>query len=83
LDCLLNPAPTQLGTINVVTKYTALHHDFQELLNITISFLIQTGAADFCLLQKVQTGSGTHTASYSKGKGGSCPRGRAVALYAD
>jgi hypothetical protein len=81
---LLNPAPTQLGTITVVTKYTALHHDFQELLSITISFLIGKEAAEFCLLQNVQTGSETHTASYSKGNGGAlAPECKAVAPYTD
>jgi hypothetical protein len=62
------------GYHTVVTKYTSLHHEFQELLNTTTSFLIQTAAANFCLFQNVKTGSGTHTASYSKFNEGFCPR---------
>jgi hypothetical protein len=36
------------------------------------------GAGNFCLLHRVQNGSGAHPASYPVGTGGSFPRGKAA-----
>jgi hypothetical protein len=73
----------QFGTLNMHTENRKCRVSFSFGIGTGYGLEDQcsgvrfpTGAGDFSLLQRIQTGSGTHPASYPVGTGGSFPAGK-------